>query len=235
MRKLRFNNIRSEAKFIESCAGHCPEAVQSHGFLAIAHAPQRGQRRGIADGSSECAGAGEKQFSVAGIGVKLIQQDQHLFGQRHHMLAPHSHARCRNDPCGVFEVKLAPVRKPQFRRASENVGQDFQAIDNGGIADIGINIPQKLANIVRQGNSGEMGCLYRRQSFGQSSGHIVFHAACDAGIARHLSAQAHELVGCFVMAETLRGLNDLQKVGRFKLGDRFPANGRENRIFKIAT
>ena len=35
------------------------------------------------------------------------------------------------------------------------------------------------------------------------------------------------------MAETLRGLNDLQKVGRFKLGDRFSANDRENRIFQI--
>ena len=26
--KLRFNNSRSEARLIESCAGHCPEAVR---------------------------------------------------------------------------------------------------------------------------------------------------------------------------------------------------------------
>ena len=79
-----------------------------------------------------------------------------------------------------------------------------------------------------------MRCLHRRQGFGQSCGHIVFHAAGDAGIARHLSAQAHELVGCFVMAETLRGLNELQEVGRLKLSDRLSANDRENRILQIA-
>ena len=69
---------------------------------------------------------------------------------------------------------------------------------------------------------------------GQSCGHIVFHAAGDAGIARHLSAQAHEFMSRFVMAETLRGLNELQKVGRLQLGDRLSANDRENRIFQIA-
>ena len=78
-----------------------------------------------------------------------------------------------------------------------------------------------------------MRCLHRRQGFGQSCSYIIFHATCDAGIARHLSAQAHELVGCFVMTETLRGLNDLQKVGRLKLGDRLSTNDRENRIFQI--
>ena len=149
------------------------------------------------------------------------------------MLATHLHARSRNDPDSVFEVKLAPVRQSQFRGTSEHIGQDFQAIDHRSVADIGVNIPQKLPDVVRQGDGGEMRCLHWCQGFGQPRRHIIFDAACDAGIACDLSAQAHEFVGCFVMAETLRGLNELQKVGRFKLGDRLSANDRENRIFQI--
>jgi len=126
------------------------------------------------------------------------------------------------------------VRQSQFRGPRENVGQDFQTIDNGGIADIGVNIPQKLPDVVRQGDGGEMRCLHRRQGFGQPRSHIIFHTTGDAGIARHLSAQAHEFMSRFVMAETLRGLNELQEVGRLKLSDRLSANDRENRILQIA-
>lgn len=40
-------------------------------------------------------------------------------------------------------------------------------------------------------------------------------------------------MGGFVVAETLRGLNEQQKIGRLQLGDRLFANDRENHIFQI--